>query len=43
MHRQSRVANMEAGDPSVSLDSFIKTLLALWASNTDLADAIAAR
>ena len=40
---QSRVAKMEAGDPSVSLDLLIKTLLALGASNTDLADAIAAR
>ena len=40
---QSRVAKMEAGDPSVSLDLLIKTLLALGASNADLADAIAAR
>ena len=40
---QSRVAKMEAGDPTVSLDLLIKTLLALGASDTDLADAIAAR
>ena len=40
---QSRVAKMEAGDPSVSLDLLIKTLLALGASDLDLADAIASR
>ena len=40
---QSRVAKMEAGDPTVSLDLLIKTLLALGASDVDLADAIAAR
>ena len=40
---QSRVAKMEAGDPTVSLDLLIKTLLALGASDLDLADAIAAR
>jgi len=40
---QSRVAKMEAGDPSVSLDLLIKALLALGASEVDLADAIAAR
>ena len=34
---------MEAGDPTVSLDLLIKTLLALGASDIDLADAIAAR
>jgi hypothetical protein len=40
---QSRVAKMEAGDPSVSLDLLVKTLLALGASDRDLADAITAR
>lgn len=40
---QFRVAKMESGDPTVSLDLLIKTLLALGASDTDLADAIAAR
>ena len=40
---QSRVAKMEAGDPTVSLDLLIKSLLALGASDLDLADAIAAR
>jgi len=34
---------MEAGDPTVTLDLLIKTLLALRASDLDLADAIAAR
>jgi len=34
---QSRVAKMEAGDPSVSLDRLIRSLLALGASNRDLA------
>jgi len=34
---QSRVAKMEAGDPSVSLDRLIRSLLALGASNQDLA------
>ena len=37
---QSRVAKMEAGDPSVSLDLLIRTLLALGASHHDLARAI---
>ena len=40
---QSRVAKMEAGDPTVSLDLLIKTLLALGTSDVELADAIAAR
>ena len=40
---QSRVAKMEAGDPTVSLDLLIKPLLALGASDLDLAEAIAAR
>ena len=38
---QSRVAKMEAGDRSVSVDLLIKSLLAVGASNNDLAKAIA--
>jgi len=38
---QSRVAKMEAGDPSVSIDLLVKSLLALGASPKDLAKAIA--
>lgn len=34
---QSRVAKMEAGDPSVSLDLLIRTLLALGASSREIA------
>ena len=34
---QSRVAKMEAGDPSVSIDLLIRSLLALGASRTELA------
>lgn len=34
---QSRVAKMEAGDPSVSLDLLIKSLLALGTSKEELA------
>jgi len=34
---QSRVAKMEAGDPSVSLDLLIRSLLALGVSTEDLA------
>ena len=34
---QSRVAKMEAGDPSVTLDLLIRSLLALGASNRELA------
>jgi ribosome-binding protein aMBF1 (putative translation factor) len=37
---QSRVAKMEGGDPSVSLDLLIRSLLALGMSNHDLARAI---
>lgn len=37
---QSRVAKMEAGDPSVSLDLLVKSLLALGSSPTDLAQLI---
>lgn len=39
---QSRVAKMEAGDPSVSLDLLIRSLLALGATSRDLARAISA-
>jgi len=38
---QSRVAKMEAGDPSVSIDSLVRSLLALGASKRDLARIIA--
>ena len=37
---QSRVAKMEAGDPSVSMDLLISSLLLLGASSADLANAI---
>ena len=37
---QSRVAKMEAGDPSVSLDLLVKSLLALGSSPADLAQII---
>jgi DNA-binding XRE family transcriptional regulator len=40
---QSRVAKMEAGDPTVSLDLLVRSLLALGASNRDLAAIIASR
>ena len=40
---QSRVAKMEAGDPTVSLDLLVKSLLALGASNRELAAIIARR
>lgn len=33
---QSRVAKMEAGDPSISLDLLIRALFVLGASRTDL-------
>ena len=38
---QSRIAKMEAGDPSVSLDLLIRSLFALGATRRDLARAIA--
>ena len=38
---QSRVAKMEAGDPTVSLDLLVKSLLRLGASNRELAQIIA--
>jgi ribosome-binding protein aMBF1 (putative translation factor) len=34
---QSRVAKMESGDPSVSLDLLVRTLLALGTSSKELA------
>ncbi len=37
---QSRVAKMEAGDPSVSLDLLVRSLLALGASRKNLAQMI---
>jgi predicted transcriptional regulator len=37
---QSRVAKMESGDPTVSLDLLIRSLLALGASARDIARAI---
>jgi DNA-binding XRE family transcriptional regulator len=39
---QSRVAKMEGGDPTVSLDLLIRSLFALGASNRDLARTISA-
>lgn len=38
---QSRIAKMEAGDPSVSLDLLVRALLALGASARELAKMIA--
>ena len=38
---QSRVAKMEAGDPTVSLDLLVRSLLALGTSNRELASIIA--
>lgn len=37
---QSRVAKMEAGDPSVSMDLLVSSLLVLGANEADLAKAI---
>jgi DNA-binding XRE family transcriptional regulator len=39
---QSRVAKMEAGDPTVSLDLLVRSLLALGTSKRELARAISA-
>lgn len=39
---QSRIAKMEAGDRSVSLDLLVRTLLALGASRSELAKVMAA-
>jgi DNA-binding XRE family transcriptional regulator len=38
---QSRVAKMEAGDPSVSLDLLVKSMFSLGATRRDVANAIA--
>ena len=38
---QSRIAKMEAGDPSVSIDLLVRSLLAMGASHKDLARTIA--
>ncbi len=38
---QSRVAKMEAGDPSVSIDLLVRSLLAIGATRRELAAAIA--
>ena len=40
---QSRVAKMEAGDPSVSLDLIVRSLLALGTSSRQLSRIIASR
>jgi len=40
---QSRVAKMEAGDPSVSLDLLIRPLITLGASDRELSQIIATR
>ena len=39
---QSRVAKMEAGDPSVSLDLLVRSLLALGATRKQIAGALTA-
>jgi predicted transcriptional regulator len=40
---QSRVAKMDAGDPSVSIDLLVKTLLALGVTRQELAEVIKSR
>jgi predicted XRE-type DNA-binding protein len=40
---QSRIAKMEAGDPSVSLDLLVRSLLALGASRRELSRLMTAR
>ena len=40
---QSRVAKMEAGDPSVSIDLLVKSMFTLGASRKDVAKAIASK
>ena len=37
---QSRIAKMESGDPSVSLDLIVRTLLTSGASRQELAEVI---
>jgi len=40
---QSRVAKMEAGDPSVSIDLLVKSMITLGASRKDVAKAIGSK
>ena len=40
---QSRIAKMEAGDPSVSIDLLIKSMYTLGASNKEVAKAISSK
>jgi DNA-binding XRE family transcriptional regulator len=40
---QSRVAKLEAGDPSVSVDLLVRSALAAGATKKDLADALSSR
>ena len=40
---QSRIAKMEMGDPSVSIDLLMKTLLTMGASRTELARVVSRR
>jgi ribosome-binding protein aMBF1 (putative translation factor) len=40
---QSRVAKMEAGDPSVSIDLLVRALLATGATRNDLARVVGSR
>ena len=40
---QSRIAKMEAGDPSVSVDLLVRSLISLGASNRDLSKIIATK
>jgi DNA-binding XRE family transcriptional regulator len=40
---QSRIAKMEAGDPSVSIDLLVKSMISLGASKNDVAKAISGR
>lgn len=40
---QSRVAKMEAGDPSVTVDLLVRSLIALGADNQDIAKIISAK
>jgi len=39
---QSRVAKMESGDPSVSIDLYVKSIIALGGSREELSEAIKA-
>lgn len=40
---QSRVAKLEAGDPSVSVDLLVRSAIAAGAQRSDVADAVAGR